>query len=250
MAAKTPNRELIKEILSCQRSNEAPNQISNTLAIMLMNMVENFANKGNWRGYSYRDEFIADAICHLISPGVTKDEDGEFKNPTPHALKFDTKYAENAAQLIVDGLLWDGWVSIESDLDFERHVKSNPSLNTIKDGKRKRERKWIERDDTYRYLRHPETGNVKAVAILYNPFAYVTQIIKHCFTRRLNLEKRQATIRDDVLIMCGAPPSSGRMQDNFDEQQDGHEAQPVKPESKGPPKKRGRKLGYKMAPKV
>ena len=49
MAAKTPNRELIKEILACQRSNERPKIISDTLAMMLMNMIENFTMKGSCR---------------------------------------------------------------------------------------------------------------------------------------------------------------------------------------------------------
>jgi hypothetical protein len=56
MAAKTPNRELIKEILAYQRSNERPKIISDTLAMMLMNMIENFAMKGNWRGYGHCPE--------------------------------------------------------------------------------------------------------------------------------------------------------------------------------------------------
>lgn len=47
-----------------------------------------------------------------------------------------------------------------------------------------------------------------------NPFAFYTQIIKHCFTRILNLEKRGQTIRDDLLIMAGVNPSYTRQVDN------------------------------------
>ena len=46
-----------------------------------------------------------------------------------------------------------------------------------------------------------------------NPFAFYTTTIKNCFTRVLNLEKRNQNIRDDILIMNGASPSYTRMND-------------------------------------
>lgn len=43
-----------------------------------------------------------------------------------------------------------------------------------------------------------------------NPFAFFTTSIRNCFTRVLNLEKRNQHIRDDLLIIAGAQPSFTR----------------------------------------
>lgn len=43
-----------------------------------------------------------------------------------------------------------------------------------------------------------------------NPFAFYTTTIKNCFTRVLNLEKKNQNIRDDILIMNGVNPSYTR----------------------------------------
>lgn len=50
-------------------------------------------------------------------------------------------------------------------------------------------------------------------ALSDNPFAFYTTTVKNCFTRVLNLEKRNQNIRDDILIMNGASPSYTRMND-------------------------------------
>lgn len=43
-----------------------------------------------------------------------------------------------------------------------------------------------------------------------NPFAFYTTTIRNCFTRVLNLERRNQRIRDDLLIIAGAAPSYSR----------------------------------------
>jgi len=43
-----------------------------------------------------------------------------------------------------------------------------------------------------------------------NPFAFYTTVIRNCFTRVLHSEKKNQTIRDDLLIMAGARPSFTR----------------------------------------
>jgi len=87
-----------------------------------------------------------------------------------------------------------------------------------------------------------------------NPFAFFTQIVKHCFVRVLNLEKRQHSIRDDLLIMAGVNPSYTRQVDNEIEQHD-EETKAValkiksdKSDSEAPAKKEPKKRGRK--PKV
>jgi hypothetical protein len=47
-----------------------------------------------------------------------------------------------------------------------------------------------------------------------NPFAYYTQTMKMCFTRVLNLEKKERNIRDDLLEWNRCPPSSTRQVEN------------------------------------
>ena len=50
-----------------------------------------------------------------------------------------------------------------------------------------------------------------------NPFAYYTAAVNNSFTRVLNLEKRNQTIRDDILIDSGHLPSWGRQIKHEDE---------------------------------
>jgi hypothetical protein len=52
-----------------------------------------------------------------------------------------------------------------------------------------------------------------------NPFAYYTQTITNSFMRILNIEKKNQTIRDDILIMHGATPSWTRQTEDAIKQQ-------------------------------
>ena len=67
-----------------------------------------------------------------------------------------------------------------------------------------------------------------------NPFAFYTTTIAHCFTRTLNLEKKNQSIRDDLLINMGMSPSYTRQIEN-------ELAQSGIKEPKKIPGKRGRK---------
>jgi hypothetical protein len=53
-----------------------------------------------------------------------------------------------------------------------------------------------------------------------NPFSYYTAAVANSFTRILNIEKRNQNIRDDILTMSGAAPSSTRQLENALSQQD------------------------------
>jgi len=50
-----------------------------------------------------------------------------------------------------------------------------------------------------------------------NPFAFYTQCIKHSFVQYLNQEKKQRTIRDNLLIDQGMSPSFGYTNGNDEE---------------------------------
>lgn len=67
-----------------------------------------------------------------------------------------------------------------------------------------------------------------------NPFAFFTTTISHCFTRTLNLEKKNQSIRDDLLVNMGMSPSYTRQIEN-------ELAQSGITEPKKIPGKRGRK---------
>lgn len=51
-----------------------------------------------------------------------------------------------------------------------------------------------------------------------NPFAFFTTTIHNCFTRVLNVEKKNQAIRDDMLIVAGVAPSYTRQIENEFEQ--------------------------------
>lgn len=80
-----------------------------------------------------------------------------------------------------------------------------------------------------------------------NPFAFYTTVIRHCFTRVLNLERRNQHIRDDLLIMAGVNPSFTRqidheMSERESELQNGGKTVPLATPAPAPAKKpRGRK---------
>ena len=59
-------------------------------------------------------------------------------------------------------------------------------------------------------VQHAQIGLQFNEAKSDNPFAYYTAAVNNSFTRVLNLEKRNQTIRDDILIEQGHLPSYGR----------------------------------------
>ena len=73
-----------------------------------------------------------------------------------------------------------------------------------------------------------------------NPFAFFTTTISHCFTRTLNLEKKNQSIRDDLLVNMGMAPSYTRQIEN-------ELVQNGMTEPKKVPGKRGRKSAVQLA---
>lgn len=105
-------------------------QLTPRLARMMMKLVERYATRGNWRGYTYNAEMQGAALLQLSEVG----------------LKFNEARSQN-------------------------------------------------------------------------PFAYYTATITNSFTRVLNLEKRNQSIRDDILQEGGYLPSFGRQLDDEAAQQ-------------------------------
>lgn len=65
--------------------------LTDTLARMIMKLVEKYASKGNWRNYSYREEFEGQAVMQLIQVCLQFDE-SKSSNP----FSFFTTVARNA----------------------------------------------------------------------------------------------------------------------------------------------------------
>ena len=64
--------------------------------------------------------------------------------------------------------------------------------------------------DTQYSVRAAEAESIKQgkhINAIPNPFAFITQIVKHCFIHRIKHEKKQNTIRDDILADAHMTPS-------------------------------------------
>lgn len=72
---------------------------------------------------------------------------------------------------------------------------------------------YLDEMKSYALLQLSQIGLQFNEAVSDNPFAFFTTVIRNCFTRVLNLEKKNQNIRDDLLIMAGATPSYTRQND-------------------------------------
>lgn len=69
------NKELLPEVIKCIEANI----ISNNLASMLKLLVERYASRANFYGYSYKEDMQGEALCSLMK----------------NALKFDVTRSSN-----------------------------------------------------------------------------------------------------------------------------------------------------------
>lgn len=73
-------KELLEEVIACKaklRENpgmEPAQAISPRLAAMFKTIVEKYGSKSNWAGYSYREEFVSDALLQLVRKWHVFDE--------------------------------------------------------------------------------------------------------------------------------------------------------------------------------
>jgi len=70
--------------------------ITDTLALMIMKLAQRFSTKGNWYGYSYRDEMEAQAILQLCQVALVF---SEYKSQNPFA--FYTQIATNSFRRVL-----------------------------------------------------------------------------------------------------------------------------------------------------
>lgn len=96
---------------------------------MLMQMVENYSWKGSFRGYSYRQEMVSEALVQLVSPGT--------RNPIPPVLRFDatkaakldiTKPLPNGAKRQVNGFAYCTSIIYHAFLRFLNKEKQHAEL--------------------------------------------------------------------------------------------------------------------------
>ena len=90
--------------------NPATGMITNRLAGMFMKLVDRYATKPNWRGYSYIDEMKADALVQLSSFGL-KFNESKSNNPFAYYTQVVTNsfrvrlQTEKRTQTIRDDML-------------------------------------------------------------------------------------------------------------------------------------------------
>lgn len=89
------NKDLLNEIVECQKSN----QVSNKLATMLMLMVERLSQKPNYRNYSFVQDMQAEALYQLCKTNNPIQRSSSRKpDPRPNVLKFDPSFAERSGK--------------------------------------------------------------------------------------------------------------------------------------------------------
>lgn len=86
------NKDLLAEIVKCQQTDM---RVSDTLAKMLMLMVNRLSLKPNYRNYSFLQDMQADALYQLCKTNNPKPGRNDGR---PNALKFDTSYAERTGK--------------------------------------------------------------------------------------------------------------------------------------------------------
>lgn len=79
------NAILLSQVIKSKRRLEEDPTLGNTamtreLSDMLLLLVNQYASKGNWTNYSYREEFVGDAVLHLFKKWHKFDET-KYNNP-------------------------------------------------------------------------------------------------------------------------------------------------------------------------
>lgn len=118
-------------------------KINNRLAMMMMLLVERYARRGNWRGYTYNDEMRSFALLQLVQVGLQFDE-SKSENPFAFYTQIITNcfrrilILEKKNQHIRDDLLIMAGVApsftrqIENEMDQQKvEVRQDPSEPTV-----------------------------------------------------------------------------------------------------------------------
>jgi hypothetical protein len=74
-------------------------KMTNRLAMMLMRLVEKYAQRGNWRGYTYVDEMKGQALMQLSQIGL---QFNEGRSNTPNPFSYYTAAITNSFRRILN----------------------------------------------------------------------------------------------------------------------------------------------------
>lgn len=162
----------------------------------------------------------------MTSAHIPLDPDRKRKGKGENANHTRTPFLPFKHFILVDGefkeVLRSHWAGTIAEGHFDMHrgtmTRRLAEMFMILVDRYSRRSNWrsytyLDEMKSHALLQLSQIGLQFNEAVSDNPFAFYTTTIKNCFTRILNLEKKNQNIRDDVLIMHGASPSYTRQND-------------------------------------
>lgn len=221
--------EIFNRIAEAKENRANRTQSENYAAAMANHNSTNYRNKPKQKDFQVDLDTIADTdlVFRVMTYDHIPEEEGRKKNPKTIAdtkakvnfPPFKQYVIENVEKGTTREVLRSHWKGDLVNGDF------NPTHGRISNTLGKMFLKLVERYSHranwrgYTYvdeMRGQALMQLSQVGLQFNearsdnPFAYYTQTITNSFTRILNLEKRNQTIRDDILIDQGHLPSYTR----------------------------------------
>ena len=231
-------KELVTEIRKCQRSK----RVSNELGKIFLNIAYKFASKPNFSGYTYKEDFIGDAVMrmleqvdkvkleHPIEKLVSKN--GRLVAATKHTNEFfnfpdDPGDREPTVTLKPHGSRSGSHLIVElgkcikmlSTINVHAAERASFTIHVSADG-----RAWehvgnlkgrgplvLKTDTTsVKYVKVSNLGERDAPVhgvrvygfVTPNPFSYLTQICYNCFISKINREKKFSEVKESMALDC------------------------------------------------
>ena len=216
-----------KKALKQAKENKASRQQSDQYAEAMANFgSKDYRNKPKQKEFAINVDDISDedVVFRVMTYEHIPEEEGRKKNPKNEAEeKSRVNFPPFKHYAYQDGELkevarshWQG--SISNGQFSTEHGRITNKLGTMV---LKLVERYSHRSNWRGYtyvdeMRGQALVQLSQVGLQFNeaksdnPFAYYTAAVNNSFTRVLNLEKRNQTIRDDILIEQGHLPSYGR----------------------------------------
>lgn len=222
-------QDIFNNITKAKENRANRTQSENYAAAMLNHDSSNYRNKPKQKDFLVDLDTIADTdlVFRVMTYDHIPEEEGRKKNPKTIAdakakvnfPPFKQYVIENTETGAIREVVRSHWKGDLTNGDFcPNHGRISNTLGRmfLKLVERYSHRaNW--RGYTYvDEMRGQALMQLSQVGLQFNearsdnPFAYYTQTITNSFTRILNLEKRNQTIRDDILIDSGHLPSYSR----------------------------------------